>query len=508
MARLRIILPDQLDRSYLDDWIEAGDTVLVAECGYLFRDDTHKRKLAFLCAAGRQFAREIADRGFSVEHRTVGDQSHARALREHVVAAARQCGAEALAVHRPGSFSELHEIDAASQELGIPIEVDEDPSFYATPADFAEHVEGRSSLVMEYFYHELRRRHEILMDGGKPAGGQWNYDKENRRTFGKEGPGSVPPPYRVEPDPITSAAIEEVARVFADNPGSLEGFGLPVTPEAARSALDEFIASRLPQFGAYEDAMWTGDSFLFHSHLSPMLNTRLLDPREAVAAAEAAWRNGDAPINSVEGFIRQVVGWREFVRGVYYHRGPEYLEENQLGAHARVPAAFWTGDTRMNCVGTTTGHILATGYAHHIQRLMVMGLFAQLAGVDPLAFHEWHLALYLDAYEWVSAPNVIGMSQYADGGYLATKPYVASGKYIKRMSNYCNECAYSPDEATGDRACPFTTLYWNFLARHRSMLDENRRMTFQMKNLERKPDDELERIRARAGEILGGIAGH
>jgi deoxyribodipyrimidine photolyase-related protein len=506
MGHLRIILPDQLDRSYLENWIERDDTVLLAETGYLFVASTHKRKLAFLCAAGRHFARQIANAAATLIHHRIEDGSHTRSLAELISEAASAGEFAGIAVHRPGSFSELSAIEDAAERADLALTVDEDPSFFSTPDEFAAHISGRKQVVMEYFYRELRKRHEILMDGDTPAGGDWNYDKQNRETFGKDGPGTVPPPFAIEPDELTEAAIAAVNDRFPDNPGSVEDFRLPVTPDDSRSALEQFISQRLPEFGTYQDAMWTDDSFLFHSHLSPLLNTRLLDPRETVSAALKAWRDGKAPIHSVEGFVRQILGWREFIRGVYYHNGPEYLHKNELAAEQPVPRAYWDGETQMACVGSTMDHVLKTGYAHHIQRLMVLGLLAQLAGVDPNELHQWHLSLYLDAYDWVSAPNVIGMSQYADGGFLATKPYVASGKYINRMSNYCRSCVYSPDKATGEHACPVTTLYWDFLSRHKEVLDENRRMTFQMKNVDRKSDDELQSIRAHAKEIREQLA--
>jgi deoxyribodipyrimidine photolyase-related protein len=327
------------------------------------------------------------------------------------------------------------------------------------------------------------------MDGKLPIGGQWNFDTENRASFGKHGPGVVPAPCRFEPDAITLEVIDLVNRYFAQHAGSVDSFGWPVDREQALKALDDFIRHRLPHFGLYQDAMWQGEAWLFHSHIASALNLKLLNPREVIAAAEDAYAKGDAPLAGVEGFIRQILGWREYVRGIYWTQMPEYLERNELQASAHLPAFYWTGETDMACLRDAIVQTLNHGYAHHIQRLMVTGLYALLLGVDPKQVHAWYLGVYVDAVEWVELPNTLGMSQFADGGLMASKPYVASGKYIDRMSNHCKGCKFNPAESTGDKACPFTTLYWDYLNTHANTLAKNPRMLMQLKNLNRLTDE-------------------
>jgi deoxyribodipyrimidine photolyase-related protein len=311
----------------------------------------------------------------------------------------------------------------------------------------------------------------------------------------------VPAPLRFAPDAITREAIALVERHFAAHPGRLAGFGWPVTRAQALEVLEHFVRERLPRFGQHQDAMWTGEPWLFHAHLASSLNLKLLDPREVIARAEAAYREGHADLASVEGFVRQVLGWREYVRGVYWLKMPGYLGLNALGAQQPLPGWYWTGEVSMACLADTIRQTLAHGYAHHIQRLMVTGLYALLLGVRPQAVHAWYLAVYVDAVEWVELPNTLGMSQYADGGTMASKPYVASGKYIERMSNHCAGCRFDPGQRTGERACPFTTLYWDFLDRHRAALARNTRMVMQLKNLERLAPAELDAVRAQAEAI-------
>jgi deoxyribodipyrimidine photolyase-related protein len=301
--------------------------------------------------------------------------------------------------------------------------------------------------------------------------------------------------------------MEEVKATFPAHPGALDGFDWPVTRADALLALEDFVEHRLPAFGDFQDAMWEGEPWLFHSRISAALNLKLLDPREVVGAVEAAYRAGRAPLAAAEGFIRQVLGWREYVRGVYWMHMPDYLERNALDAREPLPALYWTGDTDMACLRDAVGQTLRLGYAHHIQRLMVTGLFALLVGVDPREVHRWYLAVYVDAHEWVELPNTLGMSQYADGGVMASKPYIASGRYIARMGNHCAGCRYDPALSTGAKACPFTTLYWDFLLRHEKRLAANPRMVMQVRNLGRLDAAARAAIAAQADALRAALKG-
>jgi deoxyribodipyrimidine photolyase-related protein len=373
--------------------------------------------------------------------------------------------------------------------------------------EFREYADGRKSLLLENFYRQQRRKHEVLLTRkGQPVGGEWNYDSENRKPFGKEGPGDVRPPRRFRPDHLTREVMDMVGKRFADHPGSLEHFDLPVTHDEAMAAVRDFVEHRLCDFGTYEDAMWSDEPVLHHSRLSAALNVKLVSPRYCIDKAIEAFEGGHAPINSVEGFVRQILGWREFIRGVYWYHMPDYAELNALECDDRdVPGFLWDGETDMRCVAQCMRSVIDRAYAHHIPRLMVLGQFALLSGVHPLRFHEWHMAMYADAVDWVSLPNALGMSQYGDGGIVGSKPYCASGAYINRMSNFCGECRYRHDQATGDEACPFTTLYWAFLDRHRKRFGGNRRMGLQLRNLERKAPAEVRGVRKRASELLRRI---
>jgi len=406
----------------------------------------------------------------------------------------------------PGDARVLKTLREVAATRERPLVVHEDRHFYCTVREFAGHARKRKQLRLETFYRELRVRHGVLMEGGQPAGGRWNFDADNRQAFARTGPVDVPPPPRFVPDALTREVLALVATRFVEHPGRLESFAWPVTREQALHCLDRFVAERLPEFGRWQDALWPREPWLWHSHLSAALNLKLLDPREVVAAAEAAWRAGKVPLHSAEGFIRQILGWREYVRGIYWTRMPHYLELNALDAHAPLPAFYWHGRTPMACMADAIGQTLEHGYAHHIQRLMVTGLYALLFGVEPRAVHEWYLAVYVDAVEWVELPNTFGMSQAADGGLMASKPYIASGRYIERMSagSLCARCRFRPGERVGERACPFTTLYWDFMLRHETMLAANPRTMMQVRNLARIDGDERLRIARRADDIRAG----
>ena len=485
---LVIVLGDQLDAdaAVFDDFDNQQDCVLMAEVA---EESTHvsssKIRIALFLSAMRHFALALREAGRALRYVHLDDEGNSGTLAGEVARAAARLQVRGLRITAPGDWRVLESLRGCARELGLPLEIREDRHFLSSVRDFAEHARGRRQLRLEHWYRMLRRRTGILMDGDEPAGGQWNFDAENRESFGREGPGRVPPPARFEPDAITCAVIALVNARFAGHPGDLADFAWPVTQAQARESLARFTRERLPFFGRWQDAMWAGEPWLYHAHIAAAMNLKLLDPREAIDAAVAAWRAGDAPLPAVEGFVRQILGWREYVRGIYWTRMPAYAQLNALDAQASLPAFYWSGATDMACLSDAIGQTLRLGYAHHIQRLMVTGLYALLLGVRPSDVHAWYLAVYVDAVEWVELPNTLGMSQYADGGLMASKPYVATGRYIERMSNHCRGCRYQPGEALGERACPFTTLYWDFLARHESLLAANPRMTMQLRNLQR-----------------------
>ena len=492
VRNLVIVLGDQLDAqsSALQDFDPAQDVVWMAEVA---EESTHvwsaKQRIAVFLSAMRHFAQDLQARGLPLVYTRLDDADNQGTLARQLNACIIQLRPTGLVLTAPGDWRVLQSLREVAAEHQLPLELRDDTHFFSTVREFSAHAKGRKQLRQEYWYRELRHKHGILMDGKDPVGGQWNFDADNRESFGKAGPQNVPPPTRFAPDAITLEVIALVNTQFASHPGTLSTFGWPVTRAQALLALRAFVEQRLPLFGLYEDAMWSGEAWLYHSHLSCALNLKLLNPREVVQAAEDAYRAGHAPLAAVEGFIRQILGWREYVRGIYWMQMPEYLDLNALGAQAELPAWYWTGETDMACLKDAIGQTLEHGYAHHIQRLMVTGLYALLLGVKPQAVHQWYLSVYVDAVEWVELPNTLGMGQFGDGGLMASKPYVASGKYIQRMSNHCKGCRYDPGLSTGETACPYTTLYWDFLNRHEVMLKKNPRMAMQLKNLARLDAD-------------------
>jgi deoxyribodipyrimidine photolyase-related protein len=402
---------------------------------------------------------------------------------------------------RPGTWALREQIRSLCASHGLQYVEREDRRFIFPLADFNAWAGNRRQYRMEHWYRHARIRSGILMEQGQPRGGRWNYDQENRRSFGRQGPGWLPPPRRFLPDAITEEVIDLVEREFPEHPGSLEHFDWPITPEQAEEALQDFVQQRLQGFGDFQDVTWPGEAWIYHSRLSAAMNLGLIPPRRVIDAALAQLEAGRAALNAVEGFVRQILGWREYVRGIYWREMPAYLEQNILQAEQPLPAFYWTADTEMACLRDVLQRTLDFAYAHHIERLMVTGLFALLLGVVPKEIHAWYLAVYVDAVEWVELPNVLGMSQYADGGMLASKPYVATGQYLQRMGGHCQHCRYEPKQATGEKACPFTTLYWDFLQRHRDRFAEHPRTALQWRNLERKSVAELAAIRDAAEEL-------
>ncbi len=506
---LVIVLGDQLDAgsSAFDGFDPSCDAVWMAEVdGEARHVRSTKARIAMFLSAMRHFASACDQAGWTVRYRRIDEAGNRHSLPAELEAEVRRARPSRLVVVEPGEYRLAHALRTLAGRLDVELDIRPDRSFYRTAEQFAEFAAGRKQLLMESFYRQVRRAEGVLMDADTPAGGRWNFDKDNRASFGRSGPGEVPARASFAPDEITREVIAAVNDRFADQPGTLDDFDWPTTPAQASAALGEFVAHRLSRFGDVQDAMWTGEPFLYHSQLSAAMNLKLLDPRTVVAAAQRAWREGRAPLNAVEGFVRQIVGWREFVRGVYWHAMPEYLSSNALGAECGLPWFYWTGETDAACLRESIGQTLRLGYAHHIQRLMVTGLFALLLGVRPREVHQWYLGVYVDAVEWVEAPNVLGMSQYADGGLVASKPYAATGKYIDRMSNYCRSCPYRPGDRTSERACPFTALYWDFLLRHQRRFRQHPRLGLQVKNLDRLDRDERRRIRRRAATIRDQLA--
>ena len=501
VRHLVVVLGDQLakDSAAFEGFDKASDAVLMMEvaeeANYI---PQHKIRLALFFSAMRHFRAALEDDGIGVHYVELEDDNNRGSFAAELERWVHKTRPEKLILSQPGDFRVEAAIRKTAESLSCDFELRADRHFLCDLEDFREHAAGRKTLLLETFYRHLRRRHAVLMEGDHPVGGRWNFDKDNRESFGSQKPDPIKRPRAFRPDATTREVIEMVERRFPDSPGKLDSFDYPVTHDQARAALRDFIEHRLAQFGTYQDAMVSGEPYLYHSRLSCVLNLHLLDPRDAIAAAVQAYEDGAAPINAVEGFVRQILGWREFIRGVYWLKMPDYAELNALDADLPMPAFMWTGETEMNCIAQSVGQLVEHAYAHHIQRLMVLGLFAMLLGVRPHDVHRWHMSMYADAVDWVSLPNVLGMSQYGDGGIVGSKPYAASGNYISKMGDYCAGCRYNPKRATGEDACPITTLYWDFLSRNRRRIAGNRRMGFQLKNLDRKDDSERRAIREQA----------
>ena len=504
---LALVLGDQLDREspVLAGLDRVRDAVLMVEAPEeATHVRSHKARIALFFAAMRHFASDLRRDGVALSYLSIGTHPHASldaAWRAQIAARAPT----RVACVEPGDWRVLTMLQRVCGEMGVALDLRPDPRFMCTRDEFARWAGERTTLRMEDFYRWMRRRSGVLMEGNEPAGGRWNYDAENRSGFGAKGPGAIPEAPMFAPDAVTRGAIEDVERHFPGHPGSLAGFAWPVTPTDARRALDAFVSQRLARFGRHQDAMWTGMPIGWHSLLSSAMNLKLLDPREVVAAAESTWRAGHADIASVEGFVRQVLGWREFVRGVYWRFMPGLAEANHFGHRRPLPAWYWTGATGMNCMRETIGQTMRLGYAHHIQRLMVTGNFALLAQVLPQEVCDWYLAVYVDAVDWVERPNTAGMALYADGGRFTSKPYAASGRYVERMSNYCAGCRYDPARRSGEGACPVTVLYWNFVLEHEPALAARPRTALMARNAARIGEDERRRIRRDAQRLLAGI---
>ncbi len=500
--RLVLVLGDQLSPalSALRKCDKDSDVVVMAEVA----DEAayvphHPKKIAFLFAAMRKFAVKLRDDGWQVAYTRLDDNENTGSITGELIRRAAEHDAAGVVYTEPGEWRLI-------EALGdMPIKTHQlpDDRFIASHQEFDDWAEERKQLRMEYFYRDMRRKTGLLMDGDQPEGGKWNYDHDNR----KPAPDQVDynGPMQFKPDTITAEVLDLVENRFDDNFGTPRPFWFATDTGQARQHLAHWIKGGLPKFGDFQDAMLNDHQFLYHAIIGLYLNAGLLDPLEVCAQAEQAYKDGHAPLNAVEGFIRQIIGWREYVRGIYFREGPDYVTRNALGHDRKLPAMYWGGDTKMNCMAKSLAQTREQAYAHHIQRLMVTGNFALLAGIDPAQVHEWYLAVYADAYEWVEAPNVIGMSQFADDGIIASKPYISSGNYIHKMSDYCGSCAYKVKDKTGDDACPFNLLYWHFLDRHRDRFAGNPRMGNMYRVWDRMDDDRRETVIAEANKWLARL---
>ncbi len=506
MKTLVPILGDQLTRTIasLDGCDKAFTVVLMMEVW----DETtyvrhHKQKIVLILSAMRHFAAELEARGWTVDYVRLDDKANTGSFTGEVERAVKRHKAKAVRVVESGEWRVAEMMEGWSKALGIPVDILPDDRFLCSKEEFYAWAQGRERLLMENFYRDMRVRTDLLMDGKKPEGGQWNFDKENRA-----GPDMLmdpPPTPGFPPDKVTREVIALVESRFGNHFGSLERFRWPVTAKQANKALDKFIAERLPEFGTYQDAMVHGEDDLFHSLLSTSINLGLLDPLEVCRRAEKAYRERKVPLNAAEGFIRQIIGWREYIRGMYWFEMPGLREANALKAQRPLPDFYWTGETDMRCLADCVRSTRDNAHAHHIQRLMVLGNFALLAGILPQEVEDWFLVVYADAYEWVELPNVAAMALWADKGRLASKPYAASGNYINKMSDYCGPCRYDVRKKTGEDACPFNPLYWHFLVRNRKLLEKNMRINRVYGTWDRMDADKRKDYLASADAVLDNL---
>lgn len=512
---LILILGDQLnlDNPALEDFDPSQDSILMAEVS---REATqvwsHKARIVLFLSSMRHFYDALQSRypcALQVIYLKLGEHDFTtlKASWEYQIATLKP---QKVIICEPGEYRLEQDLIALCKEKNIELVVRDDTHFMCSKADFIHWAKANKQLRMEFFYRKMRQKYDVLLQGEVPEGDAWNYDAENRKTFGKAGPQQVPTAPQVSIDELTQAVIADVEQYFPNHPGSLEYFIWPVTREAALEFLDDFIKNKLAGFGDHQDAMWQSTNpkqspYLWHSLLSTSLNLKLLNPREVISAAVTAYKQQQLPLASVEGFIRQILGWREFIRGVYWLDMPKMGEANHYMHTRPLPNWYWTGDTHMNCMKQTVNDTIQHGYAHHIQRLMVTGMFGILAELNPREVEAWYLAVYVDAIEWVELPNVAGMALYANGGRFTSKPYVASGAYIKRMSNYCSGCKYKPELKTGETSCPTTTLYWNFLIKHYDTFSRNPRTALMTKNVDRFSEAEVAALKAHAQHLLSNI---
>jgi deoxyribodipyrimidine photolyase-related protein len=506
MKNLVLIFGDQLSYniSSLDACDKTQDIILMCE---VYHEATyvkhHKKKIAFIFSAMRHFAEMLAHNGYTVHYVKLDDPDNTGTFEGEVERTATQFKCQRIIVTEPSEYRVLENVKTWQQKFNIPVDIQSDNRFLCSHQEFSDWAKNYKQLRMEYFYRDMRKKYHILMDYDRPVGGEWNYDSENRKP--PSGDLDIPKPYHGTIDAITQEVIDLVGQKFASHFGDLDGFYFAVTRDQALMVLEKFIAERLDNFGDYQDAMLENEPWMYHSHLSFYINIGLLNPLECIKSVEQAYYDKKVSLNATEGFIRQILGWREYIRGVYWLRMPEYATLNYFNATQNLPEFYWTANTKMNCVRQCVLETKKNAYAHHIQRLMVLGNFALLAGINPKYVNEWFLIVYADAFEWVEMPNVTGMILFADGGYLASKPYAAGGSYIHKMSNYCKKCSYKVTQKNGETACPFNYLYWNFLSNNRSKLSSNPRIAMMYRTYDKMDNEKKQAIRLDSERFLKNL---
>ncbi|WGH74274.1 cryptochrome/photolyase family protein [Tenacibaculum tangerinum] len=473
---LRIILGDQLNIEH--SWYKETDDNTVYALFEMKQETSyvkhHIQKVVGFFLAMRNFANALREQGHRVAYMKISDKKNKHQLIENIEQLVKEHHITAIHYQEPDEFRLDAQLQKGLKKIGLPLKVYTTEHFYTTRNELEKFSKDRKKTVMEDFYRYMRKKHQILVEGDKPVGGQWNYDKNNRKKWNAEV--LIPLPY--EPRNNCKQILQEIKEAGITTFGERTAvFNYPISRKQAKAQLDYFCKELLPFFGDYQDAMHTSQDFLFHSKLSFAMNTKLISPKEVVEAVENEfYKSSNIDISQAEGFIRQVIGWREYMRGIYWQLGVDFKQENFFKNKADLPNFFWTGDTKMNCVKRAIQNSLQNAYAHHIQRLMILGNVALLLGVAPDKVDAWYLGVYVDAIEWVQLPNTRGMSQFADGGLIATKPYVSSASYIHKMSNYCSSCFYNHKTKTNEDSCPLNTLYWDFLHRNKEVLKNNHRM--------------------------------
>ena len=503
MKSLGLIFPDQLSKNNLVyENLNKDDTLLYFEPVQTFYDiPHHKQKIIFLISSLRKLI--SSDKRENIIHKKISKQP--LKLKDTLKEILEENQFNKLYVTKPSDFKTLKDLMFFCQIHSIELIVLKDTKFICSNEDFQSWSAGKKSLIQEFFYRWIRKKYSILMDGDKPIGGKWNLDKDNRKGASaiKE---EIPDRNNIKTDEVIVDVMVEVNEIFNDSFGDIDNFNWATTHDEAWEQMNWFYKVYFKNFGSYQDAMKSDEPFMFHSLLSAYLNAGLLDPMECVIEAEKLYSTENIPLNSVEGFIRQIIGWREFIRGIYWSNMPHYKELNYFGNSRKLPEFFWSGNTDMHCIQQSVDSTRKYAYAHHIQRLMVTGNFAMLAGISPSQICDWYLAVYIDAYEWVELPNTLGMATFLDGGIVGSKPYAASGKYINRMSNYCSSCKHNPKNTLEDDSCPFNYLYWNFLIENSNLLSSNPRMKLVYNTLSKFDDGFKEKVKLKSKIFLKEIS--